>query len=68
MKTFEFTAKCSDMFDAATNMGYYDGYVPYNLGIGGGDYISIQVDIETGRIIGWNKEAVIKFMENPNEF
>lgn len=65
MKTFEFTAKCRDLFDATTKTGYYDGYVPDNLGIGGGDYLSISVDIETGCIIGWNKEAVLKFMENP---
>ncbi len=68
MKTFEFSAKCSDLFDAATNYGYYDGYVPSGLGIGGGDYISISVDIETGRIVGWNKDVALAFMENPHEF
>lgn len=55
-----FGAKCSDMFYS----GDYDGYVPDNLGIGGGDYIDIEVDVETGRIIGWNTEAVKEFMKN----
>lgn len=30
----------------------YDGYVPYNLGIGGGDYISFNLCLNCGRIQG----------------
>lgn len=43
----------------------HDGYVPDNLGFGGGDYINLVIDNETGRIEGWKplswkqiKEAV----------
>lgn len=32
-------------------------YIPYGLGIGGGDYIELEIDIETGKIVGWDYEA-----------
>jgi hypothetical protein len=35
-----------------------DGYVPYGLGVGGGDYLRLEIDIETGTIIGWDAEKV----------
>lgn len=31
--------------------------VPYDLAIGGGDYISITVDVDTGQILGWDSDA-----------
>jgi hypothetical protein len=30
-----------------------NGYVPRGLGIGGGDYVSLMIDTETGRILDW---------------
>ena len=33
-----------------------DGYVPYVDTIGGGDYLTIEVD-ETGQILNWNKDT-----------
>jgi len=30
-----------------------DGYVPYIAAIGGGDYIVIDIDNETGKVVGW---------------
>lgn len=62
MKTLSVSAKCSDMF-AATLVGdderEYDGYVPgwfpnpnaqhY------GDYVILQINIETGQILNWKK-------------
>jgi hypothetical protein len=56
-----FNAKCSDCFgltyfDGKSEDLYYDGYVVRDLAIGGGDYISFTVDVETGKIIGWDAE------------
>lgn len=63
MKTLSFTAKCSDLFggniytdDDDTSIEL-EGYVPYNIGIGGGDYIEMKIDIETGKIIGWESRT-----------
>jgi len=63
MKTLIINGKVSDMcdytvVDAEGNILFeQDGYVPYNLGIGGGDYIRFAIDIETGTIIGWNAQT-----------
>jgi hypothetical protein len=48
-------AKCSDMcYTSVPELGLEkDGYVPNGLGIGGGDYIELTIDIETGKIDGW---------------
>ena len=45
-------AKCSDMFTAELNMNNYEGYVPYDLGIGGGDYIEFDLCLKCGKIQG----------------
>lgn len=34
----------------------HDGYVPHGIGVGGGDDMFIEVDIDTGKIVGWNDE------------
>jgi hypothetical protein len=55
------SAKCSDMCFVQYEEGGvsvdYDGYVPQHLGIGGGDYVELEIDVETGRVIGWDAEA-----------
>lgn len=43
-----------------------NGYVPKDLGIGGGDYIELDIDLETGQILNWKKpteEAITRFIE-----
>ena len=30
-------------------------YVPENIGIGGGDYVEMEIDTETGQILNWKK-------------
>lgn len=44
-------AKCNDMF----SMDDYVGYVPYDLGIGGGDYIEFSFCKRCGLIQGDKK-------------
>lgn len=43
-----------------------DGYVPDGLGIGGGDDVELEIDIDTGQIIGWtdvHRDAVLAMQE-----
>jgi len=34
------------------------GYVPYDMCIGGGDDIELEIDVETGRTVNWNYEEL----------
>jgi hypothetical protein len=60
------SAKCSDMCfavlvnDKGIVVKEHDGYVPSLLG--GGDYIELDIDVATGRIMNWKipTEADIK--------
>jgi hypothetical protein len=47
------SAKCSDMFCITTDNYEHYGYVPAELGVGNGDYVFMQIDMQTGYIIGW---------------
>lgn len=64
MKTLAVAGKVSDMCDIrvidleSNTLWQNTGDVPRNLGIGGGDYILLNIDIESGRILNWNAEIV----------
>jgi len=64
MKVIAISAKCNDRcvvgFPDGTN---HFGYVPRGIGIGDGDYLSLNVDLDTGRIIDWDREAVLELQE-----
>lgn len=48
------------------NILHVDGdYVPYGFGIGGGDYLELTIDVETGTVIGWDPE---KFKQGVSEW
>jgi hypothetical protein len=60
------SAKCSDLFDASliekdgdieTELGeHYSGYVPtFFPGQHYGDYVMLDIDVETGKILNWKK-------------
>lgn len=51
-------AHCQDRFTASVTddgkcMEYGPDYVPRELGIGGGDYLELRIDIDTGQILDW---------------
>ena len=55
-------AKCSDLFSASLiddngkTIGEYEGYVPdFFPEKHYGDYVELDIDIETGKILNWNK-------------
>jgi hypothetical protein len=63
------SGKCSDLcFCTALDdddklMFDHDGYVPYGIGVGGGDYIELTIDVATGTIQGWNAKSVINVLQ-----
>jgi hypothetical protein len=44
------SAKCSDLFFIKVNNDEKHDYVPYNLGIGGGDYVQFTYCLQCGKI------------------
>lgn len=48
----DFGAKCSDMSDTTINDVRDDGYVPDDIGIGGGDYVQLSYCLDCGQIQG----------------
>ena len=48
------TANCSDRCQVSFEEKDVVGYVPRIPGLGGGDYIRLSIENETGKIIGWN--------------
>lgn len=62
-KILSISAKCSDLFSATLIKGEhitgsYDGYVPnFFPGDHYGDYVMLDIDIETGKIVNWKKPA-----------
>jgi len=43
-------AKCSDLCFVNISEADHDGYVPYDMGIGGGDYIEFSYCLDCGTI------------------
>ena len=67
-KTISFRGKCSDRFYLKFPNGKeYWGYVPLEIGIGGSDYIELEIDIETGQIIGWQEAFANEILSLQNE-
>ena len=59
-KYLSITAKCSDRCGGSYPGGTeIEGYVPKGIGIGGGDYVELTIDIETGVIQDWPGAAAI---------
>lgn len=46
------TAKCSDLCFISVSNREHDGYVPRDLGIGGGDYVEFTYCLDCGQIAG----------------
>lgn len=45
-------AKCSDLFHVTIGDRERDGYVPYDLGVGGGDYLDFDWCLDCGQMQG----------------
>jgi len=70
-KTIRICAKCSDqcfvsLIDAADNtIAEHDGYVPdFMPGEHYGDYVELDIDRDTGRILNWKKPSA-KSLKRP---
>lgn len=59
MATIRISAKCSDLCyseiinDDRNLVAENDGYVPENIGIGGGDFVELEIDLQTGKVLNW---------------
>ena len=71
MGKLSISAKCSDLFQCTftdendkvlAESGEYS-YVPEGIGIGGGDYVDLVIDTETGRIIDWKPLSDAKIIK-----
>lgn len=54
-RIIDMSAKCSDMFSMSCiteGVDDYCGYVPYEMGIGGGDYVEFKYCLDCGQIQG----------------
>lgn len=69
------TAKSSDknniqIYDDAVLAFDHEGYVLPDLGLGKGDYIELVVDVNTGKILGWDsykvKQTIKKLLIDEN--
>ena len=60
-KIMHINSKCSDCFSMSISdtksgdyiVDDYDGYVPPGSGVGSGDYVELDIDVETGQILNW---------------
>jgi len=48
----EFSAKCSDLGWTKIGDSEMDGYIPHDMGVGGGDYLEITVCLDCGQLQG----------------
>ena len=67
------SAKCSDLFWASLDddkgklIGEYDGYVPsWMPGDHDGDYVSLNIDSDTGVILNWKKPSKATLLKSFN--
>ncbi len=60
------SAKCSDKFMFNSKGIKYVGYVPYDIGIGGGEYISFELCLSCGKIRDFveNASDLAEFLED----
>lgn len=49
-QVLKINAKCSDMCFIEFQGRERDGYVPHDLGVGGGDYVNIRVCLNCGQV------------------
>lgn len=68
MRILNLNGKCSDLCYAEYSVdgkivAKSDGYVPDIKGIGGGDYIEMDIDLDTGQILNWKPSTHQEVME-----
>ncbi len=61
------TAKSSDRNHGAFNGMSFEGSVPYDIGIGGGDYVRLEWCLDCGQIVG-NFPAAIVYEDDHDNY
>jgi hypothetical protein len=72
MGILSITAKCTDLcqteyINKRGMITKTDGYVPRNIGIGAGDYVVLDIDMETGQIQNWKPVTDSQVIESLKE-
>ena len=75
MKIMRILARCSGSFymeltdtDKGDKAQYdYDGYVPFDIGIGGNDEVDLEIDMETGQILNWSPLTIEEAKQRAEE-
>jgi hypothetical protein len=75
MRTLKINAKCSDLCFAEYEVdgitkAKTDSYAPNVEGLCGGDYVDLEIDLDTGQIIGWvvpTHEQIMNEMKGEEE-
>lgn len=69
-KTISFCAKCADLFSATlvdeqgNDLVEYQGYVPeFFPGQHWGDYVIMDIELSTGKILNWKKPTAAQLKE-----
>lgn len=62
-----FNAKCSDMFSASVQEREFEGYVPHELGLGGGDYLEGHLCLDCGQLQGKFPKELQELDEDEDE-
>lgn len=67
MRVISISAKCSDMFSANLLGKEYNGYVPRWFSSpnvqNDGDYVILDIDVDTGKIVNWKKPTLSNLEE-----
>ena len=74
-KVLRMSVKCSDRFyctitdQDGEQLIQYDGYVPSFFPGGDGDYVELDIDIDTGKILNWKPSAakIAEFLNGEEE-
>jgi len=65
-RVMSFSGKCSDCFGGSIGSKDFDGYVPHDMGIGGGDYVEGKLCLDCGQMQGeW--PLPLSEIESPDE-
>lgn len=67
LKIYAHSRDCNGVYvvdEAGNETALADGdYVPYGIGIGGGDSVELEIDVASGLIVGWDPEKFLRGLE-----
>ena len=74
IRSISINAKCSDLCfselkaENGAVVAEHNGYVPHFLPGNGGDYVNLEIDLETGTILNWKKLTPLDIERDDTEW